>query len=118
MINKLLLAAAVSVGGLAVSGSTSQAGDCYYRRSPVRSGYAYRAPIAVPPVYSGVYRGPVSPYVSRGYRPYSSYRPGYGYRPGFGYPPGYRGYIGPGVRFGGYPGYGYGRSGISIGIGF
>ncbi|QEF99403.1 hypothetical protein Mal15_34670 [Stieleria maiorica] len=112
MMNKLLLAAVVSVGGMAVSESTTQAGDCYYRRPAVRSGYAYRAPVAVPRVYTGSYRAPVYPYVSRGYRPYSSYRPG------FGYPPGYRGYIGPGVRFGGYPGYGYGRSGISIGFGF
>lgn len=108
MINKLLLAAAVCVGSMALTETTSEAGNCYRGRSyatPYRSGYAYRAPVVASPIY----RVPAYRYVSPGYRPYSTYRPGYG------------GYIGPSIRFGygGYPGYyGYGRSGISIGFGF
>ena len=112
MINKMLFAAAVCVGSMAVSGNTTQAGHghCYSGHAVARpSVYAYRAPVAVVPYY-GAYRSPSYRYAAPGFGPYSSYRPGYG------------SYIGPSVRFGGYPGYGYGygygRSGISIGFGF
>lgn len=104
MMKKLILAAVVCVGSMALTSSTAEAGDCYYR-APRPHVYSYRAPVSVYRSY-GVYRPPVSRYVVPGYRPYPVYRPSY------------PGYIGPGVRFG-YPGYyGYGRSGISIGIGF
>lgn len=104
MINKLILAAVVSIGAIGLTASTSQAGDCYYRHGhPHHYRPAYRPPVTVYRSY-GVYRPPVYSYVRPGYRPYSSYRPIYG------------SYIGPSVRFG-YPGY-YSRGGISIGIGF
>ncbi|MCA9136086.1 MAG: hypothetical protein KDB00_04990 [Planctomycetales bacterium] len=112
MINKLLLAAVVCVGSLAIGESTTQAGNCYYGRS---HGHVYRAPVGVTRSYYGSYGVPTYRGIYPSYGPYTSYRPSYG------------AYIGPSVRFGyggyrgfGYPGYGYGygRSGISIGFGF
>lgn len=118
MINKLLFAAVVCFGSMAIADSTSEAGDCYYGRShghAYHSGYAYRAPVAVSRSYYRGYGVPSYRGIYPTYGPTSLYRSGYG------------SYIGPSARFGyggyrgyGYPGYGYpyGRSGVSIGIGF
>ena len=108
MINKLLLAGAIVVGSMAVAPQSADAGGCHYG-TPYRYGhvhrhraYAYRAPVHSHRIY-GAYRPAVYPYAVPVYRSYPVYRGGY---------------IGPRVGVG-YGSYGvYGRSGVSIGIGF
>ena len=110
MMKKLILAAVLCVGSLALTESTTEAGDCYRGPRVGYSGYYSARPYYAPPTVYGrtyrspysVYRAPVTRYVPRTV-PYSAYRGGY---------------IGPSVGFG-YSSFGpYRRSGISIGIGF
>ena len=122
MINRILLAVAVCVGSITIAESTSEANDCYYGRGhghrgqAYRSANVYRAPVVVARPYYG-YDAPVYRHTSPTYRAYSPYRGSY-LSPNIGY--GYGGYGGYGGyrAYSGYRGYGYGRSGISIGIGF
>ena len=107
MINKLLLAGAILAGSLTIGSQSADAGGCHYG-APYRYGhvahrpraYAYRAPVRVQRSYYGAYRPAVYPYAVPVYRSY----------------PAYRGvYVGPraGVGYGSY-----GRTAVSIGIGF
>jgi hypothetical protein len=121
ILNRILLAVAVCIGSITIAESISEAGDCYYGRGHghghhargFRSGYAYRPPVVVARPYYG-HAAPIYRHASPSYRAYSPYRGSYiGPNVGFGY----GGY----GRYGalpGYRGYGYGRSGVSIGIGF
>ncbi len=104
MCKKLFFAVCLAAGTLVVGATPAKADRCYRGSRTVRSAYVAR-PVVVAPRSVGVYRTPAYRYVAPGYRPYSSFRPSYG------------SYIGPGGRFG-YGGYGYGRGGVRIGIGF
>ena len=112
MIHKTLIVLAICLGSLAIGASDAEAGHGHFarvhaRRHAYRPVHVYRAPVVVARPYYGAYHAPIHRHHSRVYAyPTPIYRS---------YSPYSSGYIGPSVGYG-YGG--YGRSGISIGIGF